>query len=265
MGIIIFVLGLCFGSFVNMLIYRTAVRYKLNSKSKILISNKNRSFCDYCGKQLNWYENVPVMSWLILKGKTKCCHKKLSLSYPIVELIMGILFLINFKILDSNFQIINFENILIYIIDFLVVVFLVFSAVFDLKYMILPDFSTIILIGCAIVLIPGGHGGLPLQKLLSALMASGFLLILNLITKGKGMGMGDVKLAIFIGLFLGFWETIMAFYVAFIFGAIIGILLMIFKKAKNKTQIPFGPFLILGTFVSWWWGEQILKILSSKF
>ena len=95
--IIVFILGLCFGSFVNMLVYRTAEKYKLKSPpSPRLRKCEKRSFCDYCGRQLNWYENVPVFSCLILKGKTKCCHKKLPLFYPITELALGFLFLIYF-------------------------------------------------------------------------------------------------------------------------------------------------------------------------
>lgn len=259
MEIIIFILGLCFGSFVNMLVYRIAVRYelKVHQVYKVhQVKNKNRSFCDYCGKQLNWYENVPVISWLILKGKTKCCHKKLSLSYPVVELLMGILFLFFYFVGAYGNTPLQFG------LGLLIIVFLVFSTVFDLKYMILPDFSTIILISSALVFWCSGHFG-EWNYFLNALIAAGFLLFLNLVTKGKGMGMGDVKLAIFMGLFLGFPKIIIAFYVAFIVGAIVGILLMIFKKAKKKTQIPFGPFLILGTFISWWWGEIILKLVYS--
>jgi len=175
---------------------------------------------------------------------------------------MGVLFVIFYRSQISDLR----SQIVMFLVGLLIIVFLVFSTVFDLKYMILPDFSTIILIGCAIGLVfVGAIRESPLQNLLSAMIASGFLLILNFITKGRGMGMGDVKLAIFMGLFLGFPKIIVAFYVAFIVGAVMGIFLMIFKKAKKKTQIPFGPFLILGTFVSWWWGEQIIKIISSKF
>ena len=259
-GIIIFVLGLCFGSFVNMLVYRTAVKYELKSPpSPRLRKGEKRSFCDYCGRQLKWYENVPVFSWLILKGKTKCCHKRLSLSYPVVELVMGILFLIYF----FKFNIFE-ENVWFWFLGLIVIVFLVFSAVFDLKYMILPDFSTIILIGCAIVFVWNGHNYLFLQYIFSALVASLFLLILNLITKGNGMGMGDVKLAIFMGLFLGCLKTTIAFYVAFIVGAIWGLLLIIFKKATKKSQVPFGPFMIFGVFVAWWWGDLILRFVNIK-
>jgi prepilin signal peptidase PulO-like enzyme (type II secretory pathway) len=260
-GIIIFVLGLCFGSFINMLIYRTAVQYKLK-KIKFPISNdkKARSFCDYCGKQLKLYENIPVFSWLFLKGKTKCCHKKLSISYPVVEIIMGILFVINFQFLISNDKL-NWFSILL---SLLIIVFLVFSAVFDWKYMILPDFSTIILIIIVFFGVIFDEKNI-ISYLLSALISAGFLLILNLITKGNGMGMGDVKLAIFMGLFLGYPNIIVAFYVAFILGAIYGIGLIIFKKANKKSQVPFGPFLILGTLISWFLSEQIINLVYSIY
>lgn len=259
-GIIFFVLGLCFGSFVNMLVYRTVVKYELKSSSfsSRLRKNEKRSFCDYCGRQLKWYENIPVFSWLFLKGRTKCCHKKLPLSYPIVELLMGVLFLIYF----SRFNFFE-NNICFWILGLIIIVFLVFSAVFDLKYMILPDFSTVILILVAFLILLISRENIFLN-LLIALIASGFLLILNLITKGNGMGMGDVKLALFMGLFLGASKTIIAFYVAFIVGAILGILLMFFKKATRKSQVPFGPFMILGVFMSWWWGDFFLKLVNIK-
>lgn len=253
--VLFFVFGLCCGSFVNMLVYRTAVQYKL-IKSKILkINNKNRSFCDYCGRQLRWYENIPVLSWLFLAGKTKCCRKKLPVSYPIVEIVTAVLFLIyglRFGIYEGN-------NIF-WIIGLIIIVFLVFSGVFDLKYMILPDFSTIILIIIAFLGVFFDEKNIIIY-LLTALTASGFLLILNLITKGKGMGMGDVKLALFMGLFLGYPKVIVAFYVAFIIGAVMCVILILFKKVNKKSQIPFGPFLILGTFISWWFGSSIWYIV----
>jgi len=247
-----------------MLVYRTAEQYELKVKSlsSYKVKDRKRSFCDYCGKQLSWYENIPVFSWLILKGKTKCCRKKLPIAYPVVELLMGILFLIfNFQFsIFNQIQIFNWQ----FILGLIIIVFLVFSAIFDLKYMILPDFSTVILIIMAFLGVVFDEPNI-IPYLLSSLVASGFLLILNLITKGKGMGMGDVKLAIFMGLFLGPQKTIVAFYIAFIVGAIYGLILMALKKVKKKSQIPFGPFLILGTLVAWWWGEFVIKFLMSNF
>lgn len=265
LSVMIFVLGLCLGSFVNMLVYRTAIKYELNpsvlrtspfDKGEI---KKSRSFCDGCGRQLKWYENIPVVSWILQNGKTRCCKKKLPLAYPIRELMMGILLIFNFKFLILNqFQILNFQTFFLFFIESIIIVFLVFSAAFDLKYMILPDFSTVILLACTVILlIIGRLQEPPLQNIFTGLVVMVFFWFLHLITRGKGMGMGDVKLVFFIGLFLGWQKTIVALYTAFIVGAIIGIVLMILNKAKRKTEVPFGPFLILGTFVGWWWGNEI--------
>ena len=278
LAIMFFILGLCCGSFVNMLVYRTAIEYGLikskgvKKKSSFLKMLGGRSFCDYCGKQLYWYENVPVISWLIQKGKTRCCGKKLPVAYPIVEVITGLLFLLNFKFLtrlpvgqvfnqiqNQNFLNLNFKTVLELVLSFVIITFLVFSTVFDLKYMILPDFSTIILVICAMVFLFVETPDLAsLQgKALSAIISFGFLYFLYLITKKKGMGLGDAKLAIFMGLFLG-RKVVLAFYVAFIVGALVAIFLMLAKKANKKTKIAFGPFLILGIIVSWFWGDIML-------
>lgn len=233
LGIIIFVLGTCVGSFINMLVYRTARRYDLEKEK---YRNDQRSFCDFCGRQLRWYENMPVVSWVIQKGKTRCCGKKLPLEYPLVELGMGIIFLI----IGPS-------------VGLVIAVLLVFSTIFDLKYMILPDFTTYILIVIAVIFY---------HNWLSGLGAFLFLLILYLVTKGKGMGFGDVKLAMFMGLFLGFPKIVVAFYLAFIIGAVVGVGLIGFRIRKRNQPIPFGPFLILGTVLAYYWGNKIMYYFS---
>jgi len=263
MMILFFVLGSCLGSFVNMLVYRTAVKYKLRKIAFAkATASRNRSFCDYCGRQLKWYENIPIISWIIQKGKSRCCQKKLPILYPIVELATGIfllMFIYKFNLLSDQFSIglqmmrIFWGSVLAILLSFLVV--------FDLKYMILPDFAIIILIILSFLGVVFDEPNV-IPYLLSALVGSGFLWLLNWITKGRGMGFGDVKLAIFMGLFLGYPKIIVAFYAAFIFGAIVGIALMIFKKIKKKTQIPFGPFLILGTLIAWMWGSKIVELIK---
>lgn len=255
----IFVLGLCLGSFVNMLIYRVAINYKLES-IKFKVKNKNRSHCDYCGKQLHWYENIPVFSWLFLRGKTKCCHKKLSSLYPIVELVTGILmvFIFNkFNLLSGHFSL-SIEIIQLFILT-MIVTLLVFLTVFDFKYMILPDFAVIILIIVSFLGVVFDEPNI-IPYLISAFVASGFLYFLYLITKKKGIGFGDIKLAIFMGLFLGWPKIIVAMYIAFIFGAVVGVIGMGLKKITKKSKIAFGPFLILGTIIAWIWGDQIINL-----
>lgn len=235
-----------------MVVYRTAVRYKvLKSKSPKVLKSQERSYCDYCGRQLRWFENVPIISWLTQGGKTRCCAKSLPVSYPIVEITMGILFLINYELRISNYEFNVF-----FVLELVIITMLVFSAVFDFRYMILPDFSTIILIVIAFAGVFFDEKNV-VPYLLAAVGAAGFLLFLHVITKGKGMGMGDVKYAVFMGLLLGPEKTVLAFYVAFVSGAIVGLVLMAVKKVKRKSVIPFGPFLILGTLVAWWWSGSV--------
>lgn len=142
-----------------------------------------------------------------------------------------------------------------------VITLLIFSAVFDLKYMILPDFSSYILIGAAC---------LPLlfkdnwqQYLLAGLVSYVFFWLLAKIKiKGKqAMGEGDAPLAAFIGLWLGWPLALVAFYIAFIIGAIVGGGMLLTKKLRGDSPIPFGPFLILGVMMAWWVGPSIIKLL----
>ncbi len=249
----IFILGLCLGSFVNMLVYRVARKYKLE-KDKFKVKNNNRSHCDFCGKQLSWYENVPIISWLLQGGKSRCCLKKLSTLYPIVEIMTGILFLIYYffgRPQESPLQLVS---------GFLIIVLLVFLAVFDFKYMILPDFAVATLIIISFLGVVFDEPNI-IPYLISAIISGGFFLFLYLITKKKGMGFGDVKLAVFMGLFLGWPKILVAIYIAFIIGALVGVVGMILKKINKKSKIAFGPFLIFGTIIAWIWGDQIINLI----
>lgn len=254
----VFVLGLCVGSFINMSLFRVAVRYKLRKRADTGVRpyNKNRSFCDFCGRQLAWFDNIPVMSWLVYGGKSRCCGKKLPLLYPIVEISTGCLFLLNYQ--SSIF---NLQSIVVY----LIIGLLVFEAVFDFKYMVIPDISAYSLIG--IGLIRWIFVGTKIDYLYTAFLSALFIFILHKIKiKGQqAMGDGDIFLAFFMGLFLGFPNIIVAFYIAFIVGAVVGIILIAFKKVKKLSPIPFGPFLILGTVVANFWGGKIINILENRF
>jgi leader peptidase (prepilin peptidase)/N-methyltransferase len=258
--IIIFVLGLCVGSFINMAVYRTAIKYKLIKKRKSLLKEK-RSFCDWCGKQLRWYENIPVISWLIQGGRSKCCNNPLPWEYPIVEITTGVLFLLNyeFQIASTGFRMAqNYELI----INLLITSLLVFLLVFDLKYMILPDGANYCLIILALILLIGKENYW--IYVLTGVGSGLFFLLLNRIKirKSEAMGMGDVKYAVFMGLLLGFPLIVVAGYLAFVVGALMSVILLVLKKVKRTDPIPFGPFLILGTGVAWAWGEKIINMVN---
>lgn len=242
----VFVLGLCIGSFVNMAVWRIG-------SGKSLFKEK-RSFCDFCGKQLKWFDNIPIISWIIYKGKSRCCGKKLPLLYPIVEVLTGILFLLNYILLGNN--------IWLMVINLFILGLLVFESAFDFKYMVLPDITAWAII--ILALIKWIIIGMPFNYLVSATVSGLFVFVLHKIKiKGQeAMGDGDILLAIFMGLFLGFPNIIVAFYIAFIVGAIIGALLIHGKKVAKLTPIPFGPFLILGTIIACFWGEKIVKIIN---
>lgn len=259
-GIMLFIMGLCCGSFVNMLVYRTAVKYDLIKPPKPkLKKGPKRSYCDECGKQLSWFENIPVFSFVIQGGKTKCCKKKLSPAYPFVELGLGILFVVWFLII-SKIYFYDYLNIwywLDLVVGYVFLVFLWFSMVFDLRYMILPDFSTVGMGVCALIL--------SRNNLIEALITGGvcfiFIYLMHKIKirGNEAMGGGDVKYALVMGALLGWQKTILSLYIAFIIGAIVGLSLIFFKKLNRRAMIAFGPFLFLGTLISWWMGISIIN------
>jgi len=240
-NIIIFIFGLVIGSFLNVVIYR------LPKKLSVIWG---RSFCPKCKKKIFWFDNVPLVSYLVLKGHCRSCHSPISLRYPLVELLTGGIFLL------SYLSHIGFLSYLLF--AGLIAIFFI-----DLKHQIIPDeilFPLIFLF--LIFFLITNHQSLITNYLPSALLSFLFLFFIRLVTKSKGMGFGDVKLAFLMGLSLGFPKVIVAFYIAFLTGAIAGVILILVKKAKFKQKIAFGPFLSLGTIIACLWGENILKLVQ---
>lgn len=252
--ILFFFLGICVGSFLNVLIDR------LPRGESVL---KGRSYCESCKKQLAWYDLIPLLSFLQLKGKCRYCHISLSFYYPLVEFITGLMFALVFfqgGIMNQESGTMNFFNLAYYcfIISSFIVVFFT-----DLKYGIIPDkviFSAILISIPYLFII---HNSSFIIHILSAIGAFLFFQALFLITKGKGMGFGDVKLAFLIGIFLGFPNIIIALYTAFLIGAVAGLMLIILKKKKLiGTTIPFGPFLVIGVFIALFFGNYLIQMLN---
>jgi len=255
---IIFIFGLAVGSFLNVVIFR------LENGEKII---NDRSKCLRCKHILAWYDLIPVLSFVFLKGKCRYCNKKISWQYPLVEIGTGILFVmaLNFQFSISNqFSIFNFQFLLsvfylLFIISSLIVVF-----VYDLKHYIIPDkiiyLAIIVAMGFSLFnnLIAGNNFQF-LDFFFSAVLAGTFFLSIIAITKGKGMGGGDVKLAFLMGLILDWPVIIFSVFLAFISGSVVGIYMILAGKKKMKSMIPFGPFLVFGTFVGLFWGREIVK------
>jgi leader peptidase (prepilin peptidase) / N-methyltransferase len=248
----IFLLGVFIGSFLNCFMYRLEVGEK----------PEGRSYCPKCKKTLKVKDLVPVFSYIFLKGRCRYCREKISLQYPLVELLTGVLFVfIGFKTLETF---IFFEVVtLLYLL--VVAFFLVLIFVYDLKHFIIPDFANFSLIGISFAyLLFNSFYNQDLQIFLygifSALGAFLFFFALYYFTEGKGMGFGDVKFVVFMGFFLGFPNILVALFVSFVLGAIIGLTLIAMKIKKAKNQIPFGPFLILGTLLGYFYGAELIEL-----
>jgi len=209
---------------------------------------RGRSFCPKCKHKVNWFDNVPVISFLILEGRCRFCGKSISFQYPLVELLTGALFYLSYL---SHLSFLSYL-----LICGLVVIFFV-----DLEHQIIPDEIVIPLSILFLVYFLMTNPQLLITNyLITALISFLFLYFIFLLTKGKGMGLGDVKLAFLMGLVLGFPKIVVAFYLAFLTGAFVGVILILLSRAKLKQKIAFGPFLVFGTIFSLLWGEKIVTL-----
>jgi len=261
----VFIIGTIIGSFLNVVIYRF-------NTGKTIVSG--RSMCMSCSNTLRWYELIPVFSFLIQSGRCRQCASRISHQYPIVELITGIIFvLISFKLLPFLFM--SFWMYLFFLVFFVFIFcLLIVISVYDIRHKIIPDklVYTFILVSLFSIFINysmfGGFLTIPsLDSLLAGpILALPFALLWYL-SKGKLMGLGDGKLVLGIGWLLGLSAGFSAVIISFWLGSIIGLSLMIFtKKRKNinmKTEIPFAPFLIVGTFLVFLFNIDILSIIKS--
>lgn len=254
--------GLIVGSFLNVVIYRLE-----NKKRKNL---GGRSFCPNCEKQIDWHDNIPVFSWLLLKGKCRHCKRKISVQYPLVELSTGALFSQVGVSLIGQTDVVNALSIINLIFLLAFTASLVIIYVYDLKHQIIPDeviypMLVLALLFVAINALSIGTFDFALDHVLTGLLAGAFFYTLALVSNGKWMGGGDIKLVTFMGLLLGWQGMLVALYVAFILGALVGGFAILTKEKKLGSKIPFGPFLVIGTFVGLFLGEKIISFYVNMF
>lgn len=242
---LVFVFGLAIGSFLNVIIYRLA------EGGSIVF---DRSRCPHCGHALSWYELVPLVSFFIQRAKCRQCHAPISWQYPLVEAATGILFLCIYYFLPAYYH--TWETgYLFFVFSSLLVIF-----VFDLKYYIIPNGVVYPLIGIVLAHMAWGGGFFPPQyPIISALVVSGFFLALYLVSRGTWIGFGDVKYGIFMGLFLGFPLIVVGWFVSYVLGAFIGGAMIMMHRKGLKSEIPFGPFLIIGTSIAYFFGSDIIQ------
>jgi leader peptidase (prepilin peptidase) / N-methyltransferase len=262
------ILGLLIGSFLNVVI----IRYNTGG------GVKGRSRCTSCARTLAWYELVPVASYVMLKGRCRTCSSGIALQYPLVELATGVLFTIVsytlFSPAHGMFSPHIFVAIATLLFYFLIISLLIIITVYDIRHMIIPDgiVYALCIAAAAKLLIThaGSMGGVlfALDALAGPLLFSGFFFVWFL-SKGRWMGFGDAKLALAIGWLLGFKEGISAVVLAFWLGAALSLIyigvkkLPLFLAGKQltiKSEIPFAPYLILGTLFALFSNLDVLQI-----
>jgi len=249
--IIIFILGMIFGSFLNVVIYRIPEGISII---------KPGSFCPECSENLKWYELIPLISYLILLGRCSHCKSKISIQYPLIELGNGLLFIILF------YYSIDIPQFIFLAILGMALLCLV---VIDFKDFILPDVLIILSFIIAIIYF-GYYEKLEiLPRFYFAILTGGGLYILRMITskiyKKETFGLGDIKLAALIGFIIGKLETFLALFFGFFIAAVIFILLIITGVKKRDAYLPFGPYLIFGMVVCLIWGDKTIQWYSSFF
>jgi leader peptidase (prepilin peptidase)/N-methyltransferase len=266
----IFLLGLFVGSFLNVVADRT-------SRDESFIGG--RSHCEFCNTILKVVDLIPVLSFLSTFGKCRYCKRKLSVAYPLSEVFTGFSFVLALSL--SNyvpvFSVRTFANL-----AYLLIVFSFYIAIFlaDFKYQIIPNKVVIpailfVFIGSLVFRFWEVTTFHPLFSLdflsswginvLVALLLAGFFWFLYAITKGKGMGFGDVRLAFLIGLFHPFPQNVVAIFGSFVIGAVFSVFLMIFGKAGMKTKIAFGPFMIISSMATLVFGKAIVGWYVSRW
>ena len=253
--VFLFVFGLVFGSFLNVVIYRTT-----HGTSPL----SGRSMCPKCHKQISWKHNIPLISFFLLRGRCADCGTKISWQYPVVEFLTGALFVWWFLMGRSFFLLLGqpwsyFQPVFWLVVGMLLLV--VFIA--DLRFGLIPDQVSlplfILALGYRLGLVTSGQMQSTdlVNAVISGLVLTIFFYGLWYFTKGRGFGFGDVKLAPSLGLLLGWPRTLIGIFIAFLTGAVLAVVLLSLGKKKLGQTIPFGPFLVWGTFAALLWGGQI--------
>ena len=249
------ILGLLAGSAINAIVWRLHV-----GKSWV----KGRSMCPECKHELAPQDLVPVLSWLWLRGKCRYCKAKIHWQYPVVELVTAGLFAVSAQRLIPASGITNGYGWALLGLWLVLVVLLVILAVYDLRWMLLPDKvmlpAAIVTAAIAVTRAAEAQSWVALRgPVLASLAAGGLFLAIALISRGRGMGGGDIKFAFVMGLLLGLRGTLVAMMIAFDVAALIAVILIAARRRGRRDQIPFGPFLVAGTIIAYWYGGAVVE------
>ncbi len=251
---VLFIFGAAVGSFTSVVIYR------MHTQEKGILTGKSK--CTLCKTPLRPLDLIPIASYLFLRGKCKYCNKEISYMYPLLELMTGLLFallFLKFQFVDSN--LVFSEKILsMYALYAVYIFILVFTFFYDLHYLKVADEILLpaILIGLIATL------ATPLtphifDALIGAAIGVAFFGIQILVSRGTWVGMGDLRIGAFMGVILGWKLILVALFISYLLGSVISIIIVLRKKQFFGIKIPFAPFLVIGTFIAIFVGEEILK------
>lgn len=247
LAILIFILGLLIGSFLNVCIFRIPRGESISYPP---------SHCTGCGTRIKPYDLFPIISFILLKGKCRNCGEQISIRYPLIEFLTGLLFLSLYIVYGVSFELLKF----MILIPFILVIGIIDLETTDVYFKTTLSGS----ISGIILLIIGNYLGFSyLEYIYGALIGGGVISLIIILT--GGMGWGDAEICFLCGLFLGMRMTLLMLFISFVIGGIIGAILIIFKKKSHKDYIPFGPFIALAALFCIFFGEEILAWYFSLF
>lgn len=280
----LFLIGLAVGSFLNVVSFRYQPSRKTWEKEVFW----GRSHCLFCKKKLSWYELIPLLSFLIQGGKCRSCKNRISFQYPVVELLGGLIFVLVPLFLKNFFfyfpPLASWIWVFAAFLWILVLLDLLLVFLIDLKHYLIPNILNLLLLVLAVAWIFLGTQGrifensfagsflksfsaifptienVWLAHLAGALVGGIFFFLIVLLSAGKAMGMGDVKLIFALGLLFGWPDILLIIFVAFILGALVSLILILLGKKKVSDLVPFGPFIVLAAVATFFFGAKILSL-----
>ena len=253
----VFILGLFVGSFLNVVVLR------LHRAESFV---KGYSKCLACKHRLYIKDSIPLLSYLFLKGRCRYCKKKFSHQYPLLEVVTGLAFVLVFWKVIPSLDLASATALqFIHLLDWWVIVsFLIIIFVYDLKYYLILD--KIVWPGIILALIVNLFLGFSIFNLIfAAVIGGGFFLLQFVVSKGRWIGGGDIRLGVFMGAILGWPHVLTALFISYILGSFISVFLLLAKRKEMGDKIPFGTFLALGTFVTMLWGPSLINWYFSLF
>ncbi|HWR83578.1 MAG TPA: prepilin peptidase [Candidatus Deferrimicrobium sp.] len=252
MAVWLVLFGLLIGSFLNVVIYRLPRHLSVAS---------GRSVCPRCGSLIKWFHNIPLMSFVFLRGKCAACGGKISARYPLVEALNAVLYLLLYW---------NFSLSVPFVVFALLSSTLLAIFFIDLDFQIIPDVITLpgMLAGLAVSFLPSGIG--IFNSLVGLVVGGGALYVIAVVGdrlfKKESMGGGDIKMAAMLGSFLGWQKAILVLVASSIIGLVVSVAIMAFSAQLRKTRVvPFGPFLAAGGVLAIVYGDKIISFYITQF